>query len=154
MNRNPTTIKRPGRFPIPKGRLITIVVMLLIVGGRFLADRASTMSAAEGTIEQAYRDEVSGAVFEALGIVDKILPDDREGSRHQRFILKLTSGHTVLVAHNIDLAPRVPLERGDPVQFRGQYEWNEQGGVVHWTHHDPRGKRQGGWLRHDGKLYE
>lgn len=154
MNPSPRTIRRPGRFPIPKRRLIMIIVMLLIVGGRFLADRASTNQAADGTIEQAFRDEVSGAVFEDLGIVDKILPDDREGSRHQRFLLKLTSGHTVLVAHNIDLAPRLPLERGDPVQFRGQFEWNEKGGVVHWTHADPRGKRPGGWLRHDGKLYE
>ncbi|NNE07402.1 MAG: hypothetical protein HKN20_02445, partial [Gemmatimonadetes bacterium] len=48
MKRNPTTIRRPGRFPIPKGRLIMIIVMLLIVGARFLADRASTMGAAEG----------------------------------------------------------------------------------------------------------
>jgi hypothetical protein len=45
------------------------------------------------------------------------------------------------------------LERGDEVRFRGQYEWNERGGVIHWTHHDPDGRRPGGWLRHDGATY-
>ena len=87
--------------------------------------------------------------------VEKILPDDREGRRHQRFILKLDSGQTLLVAHNIDLAPRVaPLTKGDRVAFFGEYEWNPQGGVLHWTHHDPRGRHVGGWLEHKGVRYQ
>ena len=83
----------------------------------------------------------------------RILPDDNVGSRHQRFIVTLESGHTVLLSHNIDLAPRVPLAQGDRVVFRGEYEWNERGGVVHWTHHDPGGRRPGGWIRHRGETY-
>ena len=87
--------------------------------------------------------------------MEKVLPDDRKGSRHQRFILTLDSGQTVLIAHNIDLAPRVPeLKRGDVVQFKGEYEWNERGGVVHWTHHDPNGKHAPGWLRREGQRYD
>ena len=35
------------------------------------------------------------------------LPDDNKGTRHQRFILKLSSGQTLLVAHNIDLADKI-----------------------------------------------
>jgi len=70
-----------------------------------------------------------------------------EGDRHQRFILRLSSGQTLLIVHNLDLAPRAPVERGSRATVRGEYEWNEQGGVIHWTHHDPDGRRPGGWIR-------
>ena len=96
----------------------------------------------------------SDVMMTVAGTVKKSLPDDNGGSRHQKFILELENGHTVVVAHNIDLAPRVPLERGDTLRFYGEYEWNEKGGVIHWTHHDPGGRREGGWLELDGKRYE
>ncbi len=84
-----------------------------------------------------------------------MLADDNEGARHQRFIVRLDSGQTLLVAHNIDIAPRVEgLAAGDVVAFRGVYEWNAEGGTVHWTHRDPGGVHAAGWLRYDGRLYE
>ncbi len=93
-------------------------------------------------------------MVEGTGTVDRVLADDLDGSRHQRFILRIDSDHTVLVSHNIDLAPRIePLTKGDSIEFRGQYEWNERGGVIHWTHHDPQGRREGGWLKHHGRTY-
>ncbi len=105
-------------------------------------------------IEELFRDERSGVMVEAEGVVERVLRDDREGSQHQRFILAIGDrGQTLLVSHNIDLAPRLPVRAGDRVRFRGQYEWNERGGVVHWTHHDPRGRREGGWLDHEGRRY-
>lgn len=111
-------------------------------------------SVGSGEIERLFQERRSEVVVETAGVVEKVLPDDRDGSRHQRFILRLASGHSVLVAHNIDLAPRVAaLERGDAVTVRGQYEWNERGGVLHWTHRDPQGARPGGWIRHDGRTY-
>jgi hypothetical protein len=105
------------------------------------------------TLEQAYSRQLSNVVLQVEGKVDRILDDDNDGSRHQRFIIKASSGTTVLVAHNIDLAERVPLERGDQVMIRGEYEWNDRGGVLHWTHHDPQGRRPGGWIRHRGREY-
>jgi hypothetical protein len=85
----------------------------------------------------------------------RVLIDDEEGSRHQRFILRLPSGQTLLVAHNIDVAPRVQdLRPGDTVAFRGVYEWSAEGGTVHWTHRDPDGSHAAGWLRHAGRRYD
>jgi len=87
--------------------------------------------------------------------VIKVLPDDTEGGRHQRFIIRLASGQTLLVAHNIDIAPRVEgLKAGDTVVFDGVYEWNAEGGTIHWTHHDPGGSHSPGWLRRDGQTYD
>lgn len=78
----------------------------------------------------------------------RLLRDDREGSRHQRCLVDVGGGRTVLVAHNIDLAPRVaPLRVGDRVEFAGEFEWNDNGGMVHWTHADPRGRHRAGWVR-------
>jgi hypothetical protein len=97
----------------------------------------------------------SGSQFSESGRVSKILSDDNIGSRHQRFILTLSSGRTILVAHNIDIAPRIsPLNIGDTISFSGVYEHNSKGGVVHWTHHDPNGRHQAGWLRKNGKTYQ
>ncbi len=106
-------------------------------------------------IAQAFANQKSDLQVSGQGVVSKVLPDDNKGSRHQRFILKLANGQTLLVAHNIDLAPRIPnLQSGDAVQFYGEYEWSHKGGVIHWTHHDPRGKHVGGWLQHQGQRYQ
>lgn len=85
--------------------------------------------------------------------VIKTLPDDNKGSRHQRFLVEGRDGTTVLVAHNIDLAKPVPLRIDETIEIRGRYEWNEKGGVLHWTHADPSGRLDGGWIRHQGIEY-
>lgn len=121
--------------------------------GRVLGSLLKGSPAAADSVESLFSAQRSDVVVELEGAVSRVLADDLEGSRHQRFIVQLESGHTVLVSHNIDLAPRVPLNRGDQVNVRGEYEWNERGGVVHWTHHDPRRRRAGGWIRHRGEEY-
>jgi hypothetical protein len=113
--------------------------------------------ASAGALAEAYRSKRSGMMVEGRGTLARLLADELEGDRHQRFVVELDDGQTVLVAHNIDVAPRVPLERSDvgaPIEFRGQYQWNAQGGVLHWTHRDPAGSHPGGWLRFRGKTYE
>ena len=106
-------------------------------------------------IAAAYADQRSGLQVTGAGVVVKVLPDDNDGSPHQRFLLELPSRQVVLVAHNIDLAPRVPgLVAGDAVEFHGVYEWNPKGGVIHWTHDDPAGRHEDGWLRVDGVVYQ
>ncbi len=89
------------------------------------------------------------------GKVAKLLSDDNTGNRHQRFIVKLSSGKTLLIAHNIDLAPKVnSLKEGGYIKFCGEYENNAKGGVVHWTHRDPNKRHVGGWLEYNGQKYE
>lgn len=118
-------------------------------------DLSSSTQNDDSVLQQAYDNRQSDLQVHGEGVVVKVLPDDRKGSRHQRFLLRLDNGQTILIAHNIDLAPRIPrLREGDNVAFYGEYEWNEKGGVLHWTHHDPGGRHAGGWLRHDGTTYE
>ncbi len=105
-------------------------------------------------IAEAYRTRRSDVQVRGEGIVTKLLRDDLDGSRHQRFLLRLDNNQTLLVAHNIDLAPRIDnLRKGDKVGFYGEYEWNNQGGVLHWTHRDPGGRHVDGWLKHQGRTY-
>ncbi|MGB3766247.1 MAG: DUF3465 domain-containing protein [Phormidesmis sp.] len=104
----------------------------------------------------AYKNQLSNVIVEDVsGTVDKLLTDDLEGSRHQRFILRVTPGHTVLVVHNIDLAPRVnDLREGDRLSVKGEYEWNDRGGLIHWTHRDPNSRHEDGWIIHGNVRYE
>ncbi|MFZ2171180.1 MAG: DUF3465 domain-containing protein [Methylococcaceae bacterium] len=103
----------------------------------------------------AYRSHTSNLQMEGSGKVVKLLPDDNEGSRHQRFVVRLNSGQTLLVAHNIELAPRIEsVNEGDAVSFYGQYEWNEKGGLIHWTHNDPDGSHIAGWIEYNGRKYQ
>jgi hypothetical protein len=105
-------------------------------------------------LTQAYQNHAHGVEVEGEGTVSRVLVDDNEGSRHQRFLVRLSSGQTILIAHNIDIAPRVEaLEAGATIAFHGEYEWNERGGVVHWTHRDPGGNHPTGWLRYRGHEY-
>jgi len=92
-------------------------------------------------------------MIEDAGQVVRILSDDSVGSRHQRFIVRLSSGQSVLIVHNIDLVNRVPIAIFDRVRFKGEYEFNAKGGLVHWTHHCPRNEHEPGWIEHEGVLY-
>ena len=106
-------------------------------------------------LARAFVEHESNLQIEGRGMVTRILRDDNDGSRHQRFIIELKTGQTLLIAHNIDLAPRIDsLEVGDEVAFFGEYEWNPKGGAIHWTHRDPSGHHIAGWLKHKGKKYQ
>ncbi|WP_419775836.1 DUF3465 domain-containing protein [Neisseria mucosa] len=119
------------------------------------SDRQAGQGSAEQILQQAFENQQSDIQVKGAGTVLKTLPDDNQGTRHQRFILKLSSGQTLLVAHNIDLADKIKgLKKGDKVGFYGEYEWSEQGGVLHWTHHDPAGRHADGWLEHNGRVYQ
>jgi hypothetical protein len=116
---------------------------------------AADVRSGDAAVARAFANRLGNQQLEGQGTVIKILADDTNGSRHQRFIVRLESGHTLLVSHNIDLAPRIDaLRTGDTVAFYGEYEWNPKGGVIHWTHHDPQGRHPAGWIRHGGRTYQ
>jgi cold shock CspA family protein len=148
----------PAAFPL-------LAAVLILAGLSFVYSqfngfspsqpRTSTSSAPEDELAKAFQAQQSGVQVDGEGVVDRVLADDNDGSRHQRFILRLASGQTLLIAHNIDIAPRIEaLASGDRVAFFGQYEWNAEGGVIHWTHHDPEGQHVSGWLKSNGRTYQ
>jgi hypothetical protein len=113
-----------------------------------------TLGSTDEELAHLFETQQHDVYVTGVGFVERILSDDTQGDRHQRFILRLASGQTLLVTHNIDIAPRVePLTVGDEVHFAGIYEYNSEGGVIHWTHHDPDGTHRGGFLRVGGKEY-
>ena len=141
-------------------KLLPIIFVLGVA--YFVLDRTgpvpgfqSQATAPDSVIAEAFANRRSNFLVEGQGEVIRVLSDDVDGDRHQRFILRLDSGQTLLIAHNIDLAARLPqLGEGDFVEFYGEYEWNDQGGVIHWTHRDPQGNHPAGWLRYRGATYQ
>jgi len=140
-----------------------LLVVALLLGGLYYGYQEQSMIEVSGTVDVSPAQLAtsndthwrSGNQVNGSGTVVRVLADDNDGSRHQRFILKLSSGRTVLIAHNIDLAPRVSsISAGDTVSFFGQFESSAEGGVVHWTHDDPRGRHVDGWLEHGGQRYQ
>ena len=144
-----------------KRLLLIIVVAFAAYTGynqlrnRFSQAPAPAVAQTDSVLARAYANQISNIQVQDEGLVSRILPDDNDGSRHQRFIIRLGSGQTILFAHNIDLALRVSsLHEGDTVSFNGVYIWNAKGGVVHWTHREPSGRHPTGWLKHNGQTFQ
>lgn len=135
-------------------RSLVAIVPVLVMPTVFWQSKANVSG--EQQVLNAYQSQLSNVLVEnVMGIVGSLLPDDIQGARHQRFIMRMASGHTVLVVHNIDLAPRINgLRVGDRVTVKGEYEWNNRGGLIHWTHRDPHSAHEDGWINHGSRRYE
>ena len=157
---DPEALKQKPKRENVKKWLIVVVLGFALYGlyeryPSFIKSFTEPSTAGDQLLTNAYENRLSNIQVGGSGVVVKILPDDMQGSRHQKFILRLSSGQTILISHNIDLAHRVEaLREGDTVEFFGEYEWNSKGGVVHWTHHDPDGRHKVGWLKHNGSIYQ
>ena len=122
------------------------------------SDNSTATRCRNDTLIQAFQAKQSERQVQGCGTIIKALPDDNEGSRHQKILIELTDvtpKQTLLLVHNIDLAPRVAdVAKGTPTSFYGEYIYNDKGGLVHWTHHDPAARHQGGWIDSNGVRYE
>lgn len=137
--------------------LINLLLLLVLFCSPLSCSSASRSVSLvdDDSIGRAFRNHTSGIEVEGEGSVIRLLDDDVKGPRHQRFIVELASGQTLLITHNIDLAPRLNgLKSGDSISFKGEYVWNAKGGMVHWTHHDPQGRHVAGWIQHNGRTYQ
>jgi hypothetical protein len=132
---------------------------VLLGAGRFLTGGGEGGAASLAQLDAAARQNaqapVSGQMLRVRGRVQRLLPDDHDDSPHQRFIIVSDDGRSLLVAHNLDLAPRLDgLKVGQSVLVYGQYEWNPEGGVLHWTHDDPAGQHEAGYIEWQGRRYQ
>lgn len=115
---------------------------------------------ATGTVCELFHSRRSDVWVETTGRVEKLLPDDTDTSdnsdKHQKFLLLVPGDITVLVAHNISTAPRVPVRQGDNITLRGEYEFTEKGGTIHFTHKPKFNSRnaKSGWIEFKGAKYE
>lgn len=120
-----------------------------------ISDFIEVESDSDELLADLFANKQSDVQVKGSGTVIVLLEDDLKGDRHQKFIIKLDSDQTLLVAHNIDLAPKLTtLAVDDYIEFFGEYEWSDKGGLIHWTHYDPAGKHEDGWLLHHGILYQ
>ncbi|MBA2702840.1 MAG: DUF3465 domain-containing protein [Blastocatellia bacterium] len=153
---------RPGHPPRPGANVLVVIacaffafVSISCGSSGPATERRTAPTPDDSPIGRAFTSGSSNVQVEGEGRVTRVLPDDLNGGRHQRFVVRLASGQTLLVAHNIDIAPRIDgLKEGDSVGFKGEYVWNKEGGVIHWTHHDPEGRHVAGWVKHNGQTFK
>lgn len=87
------------------------------------------------------------------GLVRRVLGVRRSYSgRHEGFVIAVRSAGTYKVEDNVDITGPVPLRNGDLVTLQGQFECND--GVIHWTHRDPSGRHEAGFISVHGNTYQ
>ena len=128
-------------------------VLILLLMAPACVPAATSDNAA---VERAYAEKRSTVEVTAQGAVTSVLTDDSGPSGvHQRFIIRLTgSTQTVLVDNNVTIGQRAPVLQGSNVSVHGEYVWNDQGGLIHFTHHDPARTHEGGWIELSGVRYQ
>ena len=134
--------------------LLVALVTLILSAISTTFHRGPLHTGPEGEVLNAQQDHARKVEVTVDAPVKELLPDDTQGLPHQRFLLALSNHTTVLVAHDTKMAPHVPIAVGDKVKIHGEYIWNGEGGVIHWTHHTDTPRHEGGWIELNGKKYE
>jgi hypothetical protein len=136
---------------------MSALVAFVIAGACVPAPSPAPVAVADNAaVKAAFERHADSVEVTASGAVDRLLSDqDGPSGPHERFIVRLPDvAMTVLVEHNLSIAPRVPVVVGEHVDVHGEYVWNAQGGLLHFTHHDPDGSHEGGYIVYAGKRYD
>ena len=138
---------------------LTMIISLVVfsISTAFSADhpecrdrRGNTLN---GSLEQLKQVMNSGANRPQIlvnGVVEKILPEDKSGSPHQKYMINV-SGIRLQIVSNLEFG-RAPIKVGTSVQVCGEY-LRVGSGMIHWTHFDPHGGHPDGYTIVNDKLY-
>ncbi|MEO6990055.1 MAG: DUF3465 domain-containing protein [Candidatus Baltobacteraceae bacterium] len=135
-------------------RLTTLTVLATALGGC----ATTSTDSGNGAVAAAWQAHRSHVEVTASGSVARVL-GTRVGpsGAHEGFLLHLRGaegrGLTIRVEDNVDLTGPIPLRAGDDVEVHGEYIFDPRGGLVHYTHRDPRGHHPSGYVRVGGRLY-
>ncbi|TMC74619.1 MAG: DUF3465 domain-containing protein [Chloroflexi bacterium] len=143
------------RRRIPARALVVTARSFLLLA-LLIAPACTPPTPDNAAVERAFAEHRSQLEITAEGSVTQVLTDDNgPAGTHQRFIVRLTSStQTVLIDNNVSIGRRVPVAPGDAVIVHGEYVWNQQGGLVHFTHHDPAHTHESGWIERAGTRYD
>jgi len=129
----------------------TVLIEKVLAQNGFMANsvRLDDREALNAQADHAIKREIT---VEAR--VKKLLPEDTRGLPHEKFLIELSNGTTILIAHDLKMAPSVPIQPGDILRIHGEYIWNSRGGLIHWTHHTDTPRHEGGWIDFNGTRYQ
>ncbi len=130
--------------------------VLLAVLAAALCACVTSQSPDNRAVCAAYSSTSSHVEVVADGTVTRILGvQSGRISPHEGFLFRLGSGCSLVlrVEANTDFTGPIPLARGERVLVKGEYEYYPLGGVIHWTHRDPRGRHEGGYVAAGGRMY-
>jgi len=119
-----------------------------------LAACAANQTPDDAAVCDAFSNQRSRVEVVASGTVTRVL--GVQSGPHEGFLMKLDSGCSVVVRveANTDFTGEFALSQGDKVVVKGEYEYYGLGGVIHWTHRDPRNRHEGGFIQVAGKTYD
>ncbi len=126
-------------------------LLFLLLGGCAVATTPDNQAVCDAYAAARSHVEVivRGPVTRVLGVAPGRV------SPHEGFLMRVRArcDLTVRVESNVFFTGRFPIARGERVQVKGEYEYYPRGGVIHWTHRDPRLRHQGGYVEVGGHWY-
>ncbi len=145
-----TAVRQQTNLPcVPLGVAIIAAICLSACAGT-QAPNDAALCAAYAAGRSRVEVVADGSVTRVLGV------QPGRVSPHEGFLLRLASGCSLIVRveANTDFTGSIPLAAGSSVLVKGEYEYYPLGGVIHWTHRDPRGRHEGGYIQTGGQIYD